>query len=84
MLGIVRVSREETKQARKRKMGSGYKITHPEIEVTFNVVLTNEQADRIRNLLAEIGNGGGKVVRMSDLSVNITFDNLVANLNSRF
>jgi len=65
------------------KVGSGYKVSHPKVEVTYNVTLTEEEVNQIKNLLSEIG-GGGKVERMSDLSFCTKFEDLVEELRNYF
>lgn len=64
-------------------MYNGYRVTHPKIDVYFDVVLNKEQYDEICNLLAEIGEGG-KVIRMDDLPHCLRFEYVADELRNYF
>jgi hypothetical protein len=64
-------------------MFNGYQVTHPVLDCSYNVVLTEDQFHQVCNELAECGEGG-KVVRMSDLQGCTTFDKLIAELRRHY
>ena len=64
-------------------MRNGYRVTHPKIDVYFDVLLNREELAQIQNLLAEIGEGG-KVIKMSDLLHCFTFDYVANELRNYF
>jgi hypothetical protein len=64
-------------------MSNGYQVTHPVLDCSYNVILTDDQFHQVCNELAECGEGG-KVVRMSDLPFCITFDSLIDEIRNHY
>ena len=64
-------------------MFSGYRVSHPKLDCTYNVVLTKDQYHEVLNHLAEMGEGG-TCERMSDLFNCCKADMLINVLRSHY